>query len=112
MAAKKVEIKIDINCQKCKTAVMETVTVLQGVNQVSLDVEKSLLTVVGTMDPLCVAGQLERIKQKPVIVTVGPPKPPEPKKEPENKTPPPPCCTTCDIVPFTPPDSGSGCTIV
>ena len=96
-----------------------------GVNQVVLDEEKSLLTVVGTMDPICVAEKLRKIKQKPVVVNIGPPKPPEakPEKKPE-------CCNPClpyynntcdlpyynyntrDMVSVSTYENGGGCTIV
>ncbi|KAG2240827.1 hypothetical protein Bca52824_097064, partial [Brassica carinata] len=59
----KVEMKVDINCGKCKNAIMQAVAEIEGVNQVVLDEEKSLLTVVGTMDPICVAEKLRKIKQ-------------------------------------------------
>lgn len=80
------------------------------------------------MDPICVATRLKKIKQKPVIISVGPPpKPPEPAKPPPPpvappKPPPPPgipnhlCkppyCNSCDVVSVTTYESGSGCTIL
>ncbi|EOA22399.1 hypothetical protein CARUB_v10003034mg [Capsella rubella] len=114
MTTKKVEIKVDIDCQKCKHAIMEAVTELEGVNLVSLDQEKSVLTVVGTMDPVCVVDQLKRIKQKPVVISVGPPKKPDPKPDPCK-----PCLPyyynpahPCDMVSVNTYESGGGCTIV
>lgn len=83
-----------------------------GVNQVSLDQEKSLLTVVGTMDPVCVAEQLRKIKQKPVVVSVGPPKPPEKKEDKKECKPCHPYYNTCDFVTVGTYESRSGCTIV
>ncbi|KAJ0244428.1 Heavy metal-associated isoprenylated plant protein 43 [Hirschfeldia incana] len=141
MTVKKVEIKVDINCGKCNSAILEAVTVIEGVNHISLDEKKNILTVVGTMDPVCVASRLKKIKQKPVIISVGPPpKPPEPPKppaapeppkppevpEPPKPPPPPPgqpkpvcnCkpmspyCASCDVVSVTTYESGSGCTII
>ncbi|ESQ32179.1 hypothetical protein EUTSA_v10005163mg [Eutrema salsugineum] len=114
MTVKKVEINVDINCEKCKNAIMEAVTELEGVNQVAVDQEKSLLTVVGTMDPVSVVEQLKKIKQKPVVVSVGPPKPPEPKPEPKPEWCKPcyPYYNTCDAVTVSTYESGSGCTIV
>ncbi|CAF1937991.1 unnamed protein product [Brassica oleracea var. botrytis] len=136
MTVKKVEIKVDINCGKCNNAILEAVTEIEGVNHISLDEGKSVLTVVGTMDPVCVASRLRKIKQKPVIISVGPPpKPPEPPKppvvpEPQKPPPPapeppkhvckckpmspypPPYCARCDLVSVTTYESGSGCTIV
>ncbi|XP_048604004.1 heavy metal-associated isoprenylated plant protein 2 isoform X1 [Brassica napus] len=117
----KVEMQVDINCGKCKNQIMQAVTELEGVNQVVLDEEKSLLTVVGTMDPICIAEQLRKIKQKPVVVNIGPPKPPEKKPE---------CCKPClpyynntcdlpyynyntrDMVSVSTYENGGGCTIV
>nr|VDD26952.1 unnamed protein product [Brassica oleracea] len=118
-------MQVDINCGKCKNQIMQAVTELEGVNQVVLDEEKSLLTVVGTMDPICIAEQLRKIKQKPVVVNIGPPKPPEakPEKKPE-------CCNPClpyynntcdlpyynyntrDMVSVSTYENGGGCTIV
>ncbi|CAN8255830.1 unnamed protein product [Cochlearia groenlandica] len=123
MTVKKIEIKVDINCEKCKNQIMQAVTELEGVNQVSLDQEKSLLTVVGTMDPVCVIEQLKKIKQKPVVVSVGPPKPPEPKPEPKPECkaewckpewgkPYLPYGHPYDVVAVNTYESGSGCTIV
>ncbi|XP_010455012.1 PREDICTED: heavy metal-associated isoprenylated plant protein 27 [Camelina sativa] len=113
MTTKKIEIKVDIDCEKCKRAIMEAVAELEGVNHVSLDQEKSILTVVGTMDPVCVAEQLKKIKQKPVVISVGPPKKPDPKPDPKKD----PCFpyyyyTPCDMVTVSSYESGSGCTIV
>ncbi|CAF1921000.1 unnamed protein product [Brassica napus] len=139
-------MQVDINCGKCKNQIMQAVTELEGiafflkrsvikstdiiikteilnagVNQVVLDEEKSLLTVVGTMDPICIAEQLRKIKQKPVVVNIGPPKPPEKKPE---------CCKPClpyynntcdlpyynyntrDMVSVSTYENGGGCTIV
>ncbi|XP_010486068.1 PREDICTED: protein PYRICULARIA ORYZAE RESISTANCE 21-like [Camelina sativa] len=128
MTVKKVEIKVDINCGKCNSAIMEAATDIEGVNHVSLDEGKSVLTVVGTMDPVCVASRLKKIKQKPVIISVGPPpKPPEPPKPPAPEKPkppptpeppkhvckpPPPNCNSCDVVSVTTYESGSGCNIL
>ncbi|KFK38003.1 hypothetical protein AALP_AA3G057800 [Arabis alpina] len=132
MTVKKVVIMVNIKCGKCNSAIMEAVTELEGVNHVSLDENASLLTVVGTMDPICVAKRLRKIKQKPVIVSVGPPKPPEPPKpvvvppeppkpvvvppEPPKPVckckPMPPYCNSCDVVSVTTYETGSGCTIV
>lgn len=107
-----------------------TIRFVVGVNHVSLDENASILTVVGTMDPVCVAKRLKKIKQKPVIISVGPPKPPEPPKPvpvPESPKPVPvpeppkpvckcnpmsPYCNSCDVVSVTTYETGSGCTIV
>lgn len=84
-----------------------------GVNIVSLDQEKGILTVVGTMDPVCVAEQLKKVKQNPVVISVGPPKKPDPKPDPKKD----PCFpyyyyTPRDMISVNTYESGSGCTIV
>ncbi|KAJ0248500.1 Heavy metal-associated isoprenylated plant protein 2 [Hirschfeldia incana] len=137
MVVKKVEIKVDINCGKCKNAILQAVAEIEGINQVLLDEEKSLLTVVGTMDPICVAEKLRKIKQQPVVVNIGPPKPPEEKKKETKTEPKPVCCCpqhyprlyhqrypqlypqpcppyydNCDMVTVSTYSNGGGCTIV
>ncbi|KAL1211781.1 Heavy metal-associated isoprenylated plant protein 43 [Cardamine amara subsp. amara] len=69
------------------------------------------------MDPICVATRLKKIKQKPVIISVGPPKPPPPAPGPPGPEVPkhvckPPYCNNCDVVSITTYESGSGCTIL
>ncbi|KAJ0013755.1 hypothetical protein Pint_21878 [Pistacia integerrima] len=102
-AMKKIVIKVAINCQICKTDVLKAVAKLTGIDQVSVDGEKGILTVVGDVDPVLVVKRLKKIKKCPEIVSIGPPKPPEPEK-PKPKPPPtpvpclPPSCKDCQLV--------------
>ncbi|KAL8557245.1 hypothetical protein ACS0TY_004618 [Phlomoides rotata] len=103
MSAKKTEIKVSINCRKCKTGVMKTAVKFTGVNEVKLDAEKGTLTVIGTADPVCIATKLRKAGYIAEIMSVGPPKKPDEKK-PDDEKPPspskplPPCCNQCQLV--------------
>uniref|UniRef100_A0A5B7BLE9 Putative heavy metal-associated isoprenylated plant protein 26 n=1 Tax=Davidia involucrata TaxID=16924 RepID=A0A5B7BLE9_DAVIN len=99
---KKIELKVNIQCQKCKTDVLKAVTKLTGIDQVSVDAEKGMLTVIGEVDPVLVATRVRKKGKAAEIISVGPPKPPEPPKKPPEKPPPekplPPCCNKCQLV--------------
>ncbi|KAI3448416.1 hypothetical protein Pfo_005081 [Paulownia fortunei] len=105
MSTKKTELKVSINCQKCKTAVLKAVAKLIGVDEVKLDAEKGILTVVGTVDPVCVATRVRKAGNFAEITSVGPPKKPDPPKpkppepeKPKPSVPLPPCCQQCQLV--------------
>uniref|UniRef100_A0A7N1A072 HMA domain-containing protein n=1 Tax=Kalanchoe fedtschenkoi TaxID=63787 RepID=A0A7N1A072_KALFE len=80
----KIVVKVCIHCEKCKQDVFKAVTKLTGINQLSLDGEKGLLTVIGTVDSVEVVERIrDKTKKRADLVTVGPveaPKPPEPAK--------------------------------
>ncbi|XP_038716804.1 heavy metal-associated isoprenylated plant protein 43-like [Tripterygium wilfordii] len=95
---KKTVIKVNINCEKCKTKAMKAVAKLSGINQISVDGEKQTLTVIGEVDPVKIIKQLKKIGMTADIVSVGPPDTPKPP--PSNPPPPPlpPCCNRCQLV--------------
>ncbi|KAL3538378.1 hypothetical protein ACH5RR_001758 [Cinchona calisaya] len=88
-------MKVNINCQKCKTLVLRAVTKLEGVDQVTVDAEKGILTVVGEVDPVCVTTKVRKTGKYAEILSVGPPKKPDPPKP---DKPLPPCCPPCRFV--------------
>ncbi|KAJ4721789.1 Heavy metal-associated isoprenylated plant protein [Melia azedarach] len=95
---KKIVVKVNINCQICKTDVLKAVTKLSGIDQLSVDGEKGTLTVIGEVDPVLIVERLRKIGKTAEITSVGPPKPPEPESP---KQPPPPlpsCCSGCQYV--------------
>ncbi|KAA8536676.1 hypothetical protein F0562_029154 [Nyssa sinensis] len=96
--SQKTELKVSINCQKCKTDVLKAVTKLTGIDQVSVDGEKGTLTVIGEVDPVLVTNQVRKTGKVVEIMSVGPPKPPEKPKKPEPEKPLPPCCNDCQLV--------------
>ncbi|KAK4402071.1 Heavy metal-associated isoprenylated plant protein 2 [Sesamum angolense] len=107
MSAKKIELKVGIYCEKCKTRVLKAVAKLKGVDEITVNAEKGILTVVGTVDPVCVTTQVRKAGNYAEITSVGPPKKPEtPKpKPPETEKPKPvqplpPCCDQCQLVAF------------
>ncbi|XP_034708022.1 heavy metal-associated isoprenylated plant protein 2-like [Vitis riparia] len=103
---KKIVLKVNIHCQKCKRDVLKAVTKLTGINQVTVDGEKGTLTVVGDVDPVLLTETVRKSGKVAEIMSVGPPKPPEPKSP--VKKPLPPWCYDCQLVPvsYVPYDSG------
>ncbi|XP_027162056.1 heavy metal-associated isoprenylated plant protein 43 [Coffea eugenioides] len=113
---KKTEVKVNINCHKCKSDVLKAVTKLQGVDQVTADAAKGIVTVVGEVDPVCVITRVRKTGKFAEIISVGPPKKPDPPKtvpakpdKPDNDPPKPlpPSCPQCQyvVVSYVPDDS-------
>ncbi|GMN48374.1 hypothetical protein TIFTF001_017552 [Ficus carica] len=113
---KKTELKVGINCDRCKKDVLKAVTKLSGINQVSVNVEKGMLTVIGDVDPVLIVKQVRKIGKCVEIVSVGPPKPREPRNcSPVHCTVLPPCCKDCRLVAavsYAPYDDRLGCNIL
>ncbi|KAF5942680.1 hypothetical protein HYC85_020322 [Camellia sinensis] len=91
ISVQKIEVKVSIHCHKCKSDVLKSVTKLQGIDQVSVDSEKGILTVIGNVDPTGKVAELigvgpPRAKENP------PPKPPMPVCLPDC------CCNKCQLV--------------
>nr|CAD1840102.1 unnamed protein product [Ananas comosus var. bracteatus] len=83
---KKIVLKVDIVCGKCRTRILATVAKLCGrVKSMELDEEKCTLTVVGDVDPVLIVNALRKSKKCAVIESVGPDK--EPEKAPEKPKP-------------------------
>ncbi|CAF2366054.1 unnamed protein product [Brassica rapa subsp. trilocularis] len=71
-------LKVDFHCQGCIGKIQKTVTRTKGVNGLTMDKEKQLLTVKGTMDVKKLADTLsEKLKRKVEVV-------PPAKKDKEN----------------------------
>ncbi|KAJ4788519.1 Heavy metal transport/detoxification superfamily protein [Rhynchospora pubera] len=83
---KKIVVKVSIFCEKCKTLTLKTVAKLEGIQSLNLDSEKGTLTVVGSVDPVCIVSALKKKKRPAQIESVGPPEEKkEDKKEDEKK---------------------------
>ncbi|KAG6485069.1 heavy metal-associated isoprenylated plant protein 43-like [Zingiber officinale] len=102
MSAKKIVLKVSIMCKKCKVCVMSIIAKFDGITSMTLDLEKSTVTIVGAVDAVLIVKALRKAKKPAEIVTVGEPdKPPEKKpeeKKPDDKNPCknlPPCCKAC-----------------
>nr|XP_023887955.1 heavy metal-associated isoprenylated plant protein 2-like [Quercus suber] len=98
--AEKIVIKVNINCQICKTDVLKAVTKLTGIDEESVDGEKGMLTIVGDVEPVLVVRNLKKIGKVPAIISVGPPKPPEYCEEFKFREcrPCPPSCKECKLI--------------
>ncbi|KAF3441469.1 hypothetical protein FNV43_RR15383 [Rhamnella rubrinervis] len=95
---KKTVIKVNINCEICKSDVLKAVTKLSGIDEVSVDGEKGLLTVTGEVDPVKVVKNVRKIGKAAEVVSVGPPKKEDKKKSPEKPSYLPPSCNDCQLV--------------
>ncbi|PWA37803.1 Heavy metal-associated domain, HMA [Artemisia annua] len=90
---KKIELKVNMHSQACKTKVLKAVTKVIGIDEVSADLEKQMLIVIGDVDPVCIVARVRKIGKIAEIVSVGPPKKPDPPKpNPE------PCKDLCQII--------------
>ncbi|CAI9101410.1 OLC1v1038725C1 [Oldenlandia corymbosa var. corymbosa] len=92
---KKIELKVSFNCSKCKTIVLKAVAKLEGVNEITIDAEKGMLTVVGEVDPVTVTRKVRKTGKHVEMISVGPPKKPEEKKP---ELPLPHCCPQCQVI--------------
>ncbi|KAJ0580894.1 putative heavy metal-associated domain, HMA, heavy metal-associated domain superfamily [Helianthus annuus] len=77
-----IKIKVNMHSEKCRKGVMKAVTKLSGVDQVTVDLPKEMLVVIGDVDPVCVATCLRKKRWVAQIVSVGPKKE---KEKDENK---------------------------
>ncbi|PWA79141.1 Heavy metal-associated domain, HMA [Artemisia annua] len=67
-----IKVKVSMHSEKCRKEVMKAVTKLSGVDEVSVDLPKELVTVIGDVDPVSVATCLRKKRRVAEIVSVGP----------------------------------------
>ncbi|KAK2966195.1 hypothetical protein RJ640_008761, partial [Escallonia rubra] len=96
----RIKLKVNIHCQRCKSDVLKAVAKLRGIDQVSVDSEKGMVTVIGDVDPVLLTKKIRNTGKVAEIISVGPAKKP---KSPEwcPGKPLPPCCKNCQLVPVS-----------
>ncbi|KAM3329776.1 hypothetical protein ACQJBY_026671 [Aegilops geniculata] len=77
--SKKIVIRADLVGKKCTSGILSIVSKLEGIKSMVVDEDKCTLTVVGTVDPVCVVHQLRKSCFAASIVSVEDDKPKEKK---------------------------------
>ncbi|GKB59293.1 heavy metal-associated isoprenylated plant protein 43-like protein [Tanacetum coccineum] len=78
-------LKVQLSGDKCKKKILRSVSGLQGVDKIELDVDKGTLTVTGDADPYEIILRTKKAGKFVEVVTIGPP--PAPPKKPDEKKP-------------------------
>ncbi|XP_017700133.1 heavy metal-associated isoprenylated plant protein 44-like [Phoenix dactylifera] len=78
---KKIVLKVIIICSRCKACVVKTVAKIDGIISISVDVEKSTVTIIGQVDAACIVKELRKAGKSVEIESVGEHKKEEKKDE-------------------------------
>ncbi|KAL7615055.1 hypothetical protein Lser_V15G07239 [Lactuca serriola] len=78
-------LKVQLSCEKSKKKILRSVSGVQGVDKIEMDVAKGTVTVTGDADPYEIILRTKKAGKFVEVVTIGPP--PAPPKKPEEKKP-------------------------
>ncbi|GLJ38965.1 hypothetical protein SUGI_0794360 [Cryptomeria japonica] len=59
---KKIVLKTEMNSEKCKRKVLQTIAGIQGVDSVSVDLKEKRITVIGDADPVMLTNKLRKCR--------------------------------------------------
>ncbi|XP_057822120.2 heavy metal-associated isoprenylated plant protein 39 [Cryptomeria japonica] len=59
---KKIVLKTEMNSEKCKRKVLQTIAGIQGVDSVSVDLKEKRITVIGDADPVVLTNKLRKCR--------------------------------------------------
>ncbi|GLJ39754.1 hypothetical protein SUGI_0812590 [Cryptomeria japonica] len=79
-------MSVDMDCYKCKRVALQSVTKIDGIDTISINMKERTITVDGDADPVCIANEIKRKFRCARLVSYGPPPPPpKPSKDKEKK---------------------------
>nr|ABK27066.1 unknown [Picea sitchensis] len=82
----KTVMSLDLRCDKCKKIALHSITKIEGIDSLSIDMKERTLTVIGDADPVGVANMLRTKFRCAKLLSAGPvPSAPAKKKEEEKK---------------------------
>lgn len=78
-------MSVDMDCYKCKRVALQSITKIDGIDTVSINMKERTITVDGDADPVCIANQIRSKFKCARVVSYGPPPPPPKQEEPKKK---------------------------
>ncbi|KAM0932890.1 putative heavy metal-associated domain, HMA, heavy metal-associated domain superfamily [Dioscorea sansibarensis] len=91
----KTVVAVQMLCTKCKKKVMKLTAGIEGINSITLDSLKGLVTIVGDADPVHIIRNIRKFSKSAAFVSIGPFKE-EAKEEKKPVVDPPRTCQKCD----------------
>lgn len=89
-------IELDFNCSKCKKIALHSVTKIEGIDSLTINIKESTLTVIGDADPTCMTNLLRKKFRCARLISFGAVPKPKPKPDPPKPADPPkPKCVKC-----------------
>ncbi|KAH9315927.1 hypothetical protein KI387_024554, partial [Taxus chinensis] len=71
-------MSVNMKCYKCKRVALQSVTRIDGIDSISIDMKEKTLTVVGEADPADLVKEITKKFPCARLISFGPPPPPSP----------------------------------